>query len=131
MEKKCIYCGKPLTASKHVLNPKAQNELPCCSSDCYNKARGFLDWDMKNRDKAYIMLFACIALNLAAMSLKWTSPLAYLPMTAIGIIIWKYPLAYKYYSSYSKLGMVKTTRIIRGVGLATSLFSLIFVVKAF
>lgn len=131
MEKKCIYCGQPVTSSKHVLNPKAQNELPCCTAECYNKAKGFLDWDMKNRDKAYIMLFVCIALNLAAMALKITSPIAYLPMTAIGFLIWKYPFAYKYYSSYSRFGIVRTTKIIRGVGAATSLFSLAFVIAAF
>lgn len=131
MDRKCIYCGESFSKGNLVLNPKAQIELPCCSVSCYNSSKTFLDWDMKNRSKVYIALFLCVAVNLLIIGMEWKSPLSYLPMIAIGGIIWRFPFVFKYYSSYVSLGIIKTTKVIRSVGILTAALGIINSIAAF
>lgn len=126
----CIYCGELTDNQRYVLNPKASHELPSCSADCYNSAMAFVDWDSHNRMKCYLILFACVAANLVAIGLKWTSRWRYLPLTAIGITLYFYPLVFTRYISYQRYGIKKTLQIVKGfaigiviVGLALITFS--------
>jgi hypothetical protein len=124
----CIYCGELTDNRRMILNPKANHELPCCSTDCYNSAKGFVDWDAHNRMKCYLLLFACVIVNLLSLGFEWTFRWRYLPLTGIGIVLYFYPLVFTRYTSYQKHGIKKTLLIVKKIAVGIALLGLILVI---
>lgn len=123
----CIYCGELTDNRRMILNPKAKHELPCCSADCYNSANDFVDWDAHNRMKCYLLLFASVIVNLVSFGFEWTFRWRFLPLIAIGIIIYFYPLVFTRYSAYQRYGIKKTLCIVKGIAAGIALLGLILI----
>ncbi|MBP2630859.1 MAG: hypothetical protein H6Q70_1487 [Firmicutes bacterium] len=128
--KYCIYCGKvTLRIRPFILNPRADAELHCCSAKCLSEAKKFLEWDMKNRTRAYLLLTICVIANLLSFGFYWTGVEQFLPMLFMGGIVIIYPLVFMRYSSYQPLGIRKVTKIVRTFGflfMTLSLFYMFF-----
>ncbi len=128
--KHCIYCGKvTLRIRPFILNPHADDELHCCSAECLTRAKKFLEWDMKNRTRAFLLLAICVIANLLSFGFYWTGVEQFLPMLFMGGIVIIYPLVFMRYSSYQPLGIHKVTKIVRTFGflfMALSLFYMVF-----
>ena len=62
MEKRCIYCGQPITKKPAAVWLKREKEeVQCCSMDCCNKTSRFIKWDNASRLKAYVIIGICAA----------------------------------------------------------------------
>lgn len=77
MEKRCIYCGQPITKKPAAVWLKREKEeVQCCSMDCCNKTSRFIKWDNASRLKAYVIIGICAAVNLINIGLSmkgwWT-----------------------------------------------------------
>jgi hypothetical protein len=131
MEKKvemmpCIYCGLPTDNQKFIINPKAEHELPCCSGDCYKNTKVFIEWDVANRMKGYLLIAVCVVFNLFSLGFEWTYWWRYFSLTGIGTILIFYPLIFSKYTFYQKYGIKKTICIIRYIGIGIILASFVF-----
>jgi membrane protein YdbS with pleckstrin-like domain len=111
-----------------ILNPKANHELPCCSAACYNSANDFVHWDVHNRMKCYLFLFTSVIFNLVSFGFEWTFRWRFLPLIAIGIVIYVYPLVFTRYAAYQRYGIKKTLRIVKGIAAAIALLGLILII---
>lgn len=128
MEKvNCIYCGDLTDNRRMILNPKANHELPCCSTHCYNSAKDFVNWDAHNRMKGYLLLFTCVIINLVSLGFEWTSRWRSLPLTAMGIVLYFYPLVFSRYTSYQRYGIKKTLQIVKRFAVGIALLGLILI----
>jgi len=122
--KHCIYCGKVTSRMRpFILNPRADEELYCCSLQCLNKSQQFLNWDMNHRTCAYLLLAVCVIFNMFSFGFYWKGVKQFLPMMGIGSIIFCYPFIFARYASYQPRGIYRTNKIVRVFGLLLIILS--------
>lgn len=121
----CLYCGKKTTSRKFIINPKAKEEMPCCSSHCMNEVRKFIEWDSYNRMKLYVMLFIFVALNLIILGFDWSSRWRNAPIICIAISVYFYPLIFTRYIRYQKLGIKKTIKSVKAISIFIVVFNIL------
>ena len=93
MEKRCIYCGQPITKKPAAVWLKREKEeVQCCSMDCYNKTSRFIKWDQASRLKAYVIIGICAAVNLISIGFSMEGWWTHIPLVVIGMCLCKWPL---------------------------------------
>ena len=123
MEKRCIYCGRPITKKPVIVwMKKEKEEAQCCSTDCYNKTSRFIKWDKTSRLKAYVIIGICATLNLVFMGFSMKGWWTHIPLIVIGICLCKWPLVFMHFHNYERFGIPKTLRYVR----LASLFLIVF-----
>ncbi|EOR21037.1 hypothetical protein A500_14653 [Clostridium sartagoforme AAU1] len=125
----CLYCGEKTDNRKFIINPKAREELPCCSTECMQEVRKFIDWDSHNRMKLYIMLFAFVILNLIFIGFNFDSRWRNLPLLFMATAVYFYPLIFTRYIRYQGLGIKKTVKVTKVISLLIAAFSIILIVN--
>lgn len=114
MEKRCIYCGQPITKKPvTVWMKREKEEAQCCSTDCYNKTSRFIKWDKTSRLKAYVIIGICAILNLVFMGFSMKGWWTHIPLIVIGICLCKWPLVFMHFHNYERFGIPKTLRYVR------------------
>lgn len=114
MEKRCIYCGQPITKKPVIVWMKREKEeAQCCSTDCYNKTSRFIKWDKTSRLKAYVIIGICAVLNLVFMGFSMKGWWTHIPLIVIGICLCKWPLVFMHFHNYERFGIPKTLRYVR------------------
>ena len=123
MEKRCIYCGRPITKKPVIVwMKKEKEEAQCCSTDCYNKTSRFIKWDKTSRLKAYVIIGICAVLNLVFMGFSMKGWWTHIPLILIAICLCKWPLVFMHFHNYERFGIPKTLRYVR----FASLFLIVF-----
>lgn len=114
MEKRCIYCGQPITKKPAAVWLKREKEeVQCCSMDCYNKTSRFIKWDHASRLKAYGIIGICAAANLIYIGLSMKGWWTHIPLVIIGICLCKWPLVFMHFHNYERFGIWKTLKYVR------------------
>lgn len=114
MEKRCIYCGQPITKKPAAVWLKREKEeVQCCSMDCYNKTSRFIKWDQASRLKAYVIIGICAAVNLISIGFSMEGWWTHIPLVVIGMCLCKWPLVFMHFHNYEKFGILKTLRYVR------------------
>lgn len=124
----CLYCGEKTESRGFIVNPKAKEELPCCSGNCLSEARRFIEWDSHNRIKLYGILFASVVINLFFIGFNWNSRFRYIPLLTIATSVYFYPLVFTRYIMYQRLGIKKTLKVIKCISLLIVAFSILLMV---
>ena len=103
MEKRCIYCGQPITKKPAAVWLKREKEeVQCCSMDCYNKTSRFIKWDQASRLKAYVIIGICAAVNLISIGFSMEGWWTHIPLVVIGMCLCKWPLVFMHFHNYEK-----------------------------
>ena len=114
MEKRCIYCGQPITKKPAAVWLKREKEeVQCCSMDCYNKTSRFIKWDQASRLKAYVIIGICAAVNLISIGFSMEGWWTHIPLVVIGMCLCQWPLVFMHFHNYEKFGIPKTLRYVR------------------
>nr|WP_319487325.1 hypothetical protein [uncultured Caproiciproducens sp.] len=124
----CLYCGKPTLCREYIINQGAEHELPCCSEECFDRTKKFVDYDTHGRLPFYLVLLALVVANLVLISFKAATRWAYLPLFGMGITACVCPLIFTRYERYQKFGISKTKTVIRFIAAAISVFALILII---
>lgn len=124
----CIYCGKPIGGKPHTVwaGRDREEELSCCSAQCYNDTKRFIEWDRKARIKSYIIIAACIVANLIFIGNEINRWWTYIPIMIIGVCLAIWPLVFVHYHTYERYGIVKTLKYVRCAGVLIALAGVIF-----
>ncbi|WP_040213219.1 hypothetical protein [Clostridium polynesiense] len=125
----CLYCGKKTDIKRFIINPKAREELLCCSGECLSNVRKFIDYDSKNRMKLYILLFILIVINLFFIGFDINSRWRYLPLLLIALSVYSYPLVFTRYIMYQRFGIIKTLRIVKVFCVFIAAFSVLLIIS--
>lgn len=125
----CLFCGEMTLCHDYIINPGADHELPCCSEECLNKAKAFVDYDSHHRILFYGILFVLVVANLFLFGFKIANRFIYLPMLGICIATCVYPLVFTRYERYQKYGISKTRTIIRVIAALVAAFAVILIVN--
>ena len=90
MEKRCIYCGQPITKKPAAVWLKREKEeVQCCSMDCYNKTSRFIKWDQASRLKAYVIIGICAAVNLISIGFSMEGWWTHIPVSYTHLDVYK------------------------------------------
>ena len=127
-EEPCLYCGKPTLCRQYIINQGAEHELPCCSAECLDKTRQFVDYDTHGRMPFYMVLLVLVVANLVLLSLQTATRWTYLPLLGMGIAACVCPLVFTRYERYQKFGIYKTKIIIRVAAAVISAFALLQII---
>lgn len=127
ISQKCIYCGKPTTSKKFILNPKARRELPSCSAECLDESKKFLKMDTANRKTFYLLELVFIIANIVMFGMKIISRWSFVPMIGMGAILYMYPIPFTRYESYQTLGIKKTVVVVRYFAIFLVVLSLLMI----
>lgn len=125
----CLYCGEKITNKRLRINPRAKDELYCCSTECMYEVRKFIEWDSHNRINLYGMLFVFVVLNLFFIGFNFDSKLKNLPLLFMATTVYFYPLIFNRYIMYQGLGIKKTIKVTKVISLLIAAFSIILIVN--
>lgn len=125
----CLYCGKPTRCPDYIINPEAAHELPCCSEECFDKTKKFVDYDTHKRKIFYFVLFILVVTNLILLGFEVMTRWRYIPLLGIGIAACVYPLIFTRYERYQKFGIRKTMIIIRIFAAVIAAFALLLIIS--
>jgi hypothetical protein len=125
----CLYCGEKTVNKRLIINPRAKDELHCCSTECMHEVRKFIDWDSHNRMKLYMMLFVFVVLNLFFVGFDFDSRWRNLPLLFMATAVYFYPLIFTRYIMYQGLGIKKTVKVTKVISLLIAAFSIILIVN--
>ena len=129
MEKRCIYCGQPITKKPAAVWLKREKEeVQCCSMDCCNKTSRFIKWDNALRLKAYVIIGICAAVNLINIGLSMKGWWTHIPLVIIGICLCKWPLVFMHFHNYERFGIWKTLKYVRFAAGALIVFGAVITV---
>ena len=129
MEKRCIYCGQPITKKPAAVWLKREKEeVQCCSMDCFNKTSRFIKWDNASRLKAYVIIGICAAVNLINIGLSMKGWWTHIPLVIIGICLCKWPLVFMHFHNYERFGIWKTLKYVRFAAGALIVFGAVITV---
>ena len=129
MEKRCIYCGQPITKKPAAVWLKREKEeVQCCSMDCCNKTSRFIKWDNASRLKAYVIIGICAAVNLINIGLSMKGWWTHIPLVIIGICFCKWPLVFMHFHNYERFGIWKTLKYVRFAAGALIVFGAVITV---
>lgn len=120
----CLYCGKPTRCQDYIINPDADHELPCCSEECFEKTKAFVEYDKRYRKVFYVLLFLLVVTNLLLLGFGVNTGLKYLPMLCFSVAAGVFPLVFIRYERYQRFGILKTKLIIRIVAAVIAAFAL-------
>ena len=129
MEKRCIYCGQPITKKPAAVWLKREKEeVQCCSMDCCNKTSRFIKWDNASRLKADVIIGICAAVNLINIGLSMKGWWTHIPLVIIGICLCKWPLVFMHFHNYERFGIWKTLKYVRFAAGALIVFGAVITV---
>ena len=129
MEKRCIYCGQPITKKPAAVWLKREKEeVQCCSMDCCNKTSRFIKWDNASMLKAYVIIGICAAVNLINIGLSMKGWWTHIPLVIIGICLCKWPLVFMHFHNYERFGIWKTLKYVRFAAGALIVFGAVITV---
>lgn len=129
MEKRCIYCGQPITKKPAAVWLKREKEeVQCCSMDCYNKTSRFIKWDQASRLKAYVIIGICAAVNLISIGFSMEGWWTHIPLVVIGMCLCKWPLVFMHFHNYERFGIWKTLKYVRFAAGALIVFGAVITV---
>ena len=128
MEKtKCIYCGNEVETDKYHIITGKQNKTTyyCCCAEHKKQMQDYL----KNANNRHYVLYGLAAIliiiNLFFIGYKANFRWMYLPMIGLGILVAINPSVYVTNYFYENMGILKTTKFIRIVGILIAIFGLI------
>ena len=129
MEKRCIYCGQPITKKPAAVWLKREKEeVQCCSMDCCNKTSRFIKWDQASRLKAYVIIGICAAVNLISIGFSMEGWWTHIPLVVIGMCLCKWPLVFMHFHNYERFGIWKTLKYVRFAAGALIVFGAVITV---
>ena len=123
---KCIFCGSPIKNKKYLLKPASKVELNCCSKECIEKTKDFINWDFSNRKKFYIIGFLLVIINLLILQFDLKVIWRFVPLICIGILLYIFPLPLHNYTSYYYKGIQKTLDMIKKIGIGIAIVGIFF-----
>ncbi len=131
MEQKiCMYCGKPIEKTKHVLRAGKNEEYTvyCCGAQCYQNMKQYIKNAEKKKYLLYITAAVFVLMNLVIFGLKMSFRFMYLPMMGLGVILMISPSIYVTSWFFEKYGVKKTVKGVRAVGTMIVLLGILFTV---
>ena len=130
MRTTCIYCGKPLGKKPQIVlvGKDRKEKLLCCSVQCYDDTKRFIEWDRRYRLISYIVIAVCVGMNLFVIGNEVDRWWKYIPTVIIGICLSVWPLVFTHYHTYERYGITRTLKYVRLAGYVIIAAGIIFTV---
>ncbi len=126
----CMYCGKPVEKTKHILQAGKNGEyqICCCGTQCYQAMKRYIEDTSKKKPVLYIAAAVLVVMNLVIFGYSLSFRFMYLPMAGLGLILMLSPSIYVTSWFFEKFGVKKTVKGVRAAGMLIVLSGILFIV---
>ena len=130
---KCVYCGKEYSEGGTTIDV-SNGTFDVCSNECKKQVRDYLNRDMEYKNRSYMMIFCgSLGFILSTFFFSGTYKLVpmYLGMIVMGVALIIYPYIFSSFITFTRVPIVKATKMVRIIGVAVIVLSLAFLAATF
>lgn len=121
---KCVYCG-------NVVTNKDQQNISCCSEECYKKTKEFISKESKYSKAIYLITGLLVLIDVIVVTYMENQNLVYLPLTLIGLILFVFPELFIRFFSYQSSTIRTKIKVIKKIGSVVVIVALLFLIMSF